>query len=299
MESSTDDDDMLDIEIKVAQAELARAAAEAQYLRLLAEQQQRKRQQSLASQQRSSSIQSIHNPATAAVPPIPSPPPSPSLLGPSAGGAVRPLPSPPLLLPAVSRAAALRVAPSAPVPLFSSSANATQIRQNGAKRRRADKPIAPDQRSLTPSSSDSTLSHSNSRVDDNAPASRKRRESRGKKLSGQIGVKVKVRVKQRREWLQSACGDKNTPVSHRLLMPPPFYHPDLDELSSSDPAVLQPVAAAWQSHQPSLVGWLTEVLKYRHLHTGGTAGATTRRASPTGSRSTRRRWLAAGAASTP
>jgi hypothetical protein len=48
---------------------------------------------------------------------------------------------------------------------------------------------------------------------------------------------------------------------------PPFYHPDLDESSSADPALLRPVPEPWQTQQPTLVAWFTELLKYRYHKT--------------------------------
>ena len=115
----------------------------------------------------------------------------------------------------------------------------------------------------TPTNSESTESQYISSNDGEVEASinRKRRSYRSKKLSG-LHSASKPSIYQRREWLQSARGEKSQPITHRLQGIPPFYHPSLDEHSALDSLQVLPVPREWEATQPEVRNYCTEVIKY-------------------------------------
>jgi hypothetical protein len=120
-------------------------------------------------------------------------------------------------------------------------------------------------RPWTPMSSDSTESQWATTSDDSSEVTEpvlKRRVHRTKKLGGSHAA-AKPKVALRRVWLCHAHGDKKSPITHRLGGFPAFYHPDLDELSAGDSVSMVPVPLPWESQQPEVRQWFTEVLMYR------------------------------------
>lgn len=219
-------------EFRRAQAELAQAEAEVKYRRLLAEHALRKQ-----ASQPSSNVPLF--PSTSPLPATPSSDSSPSPLTVDV----------PVLQ---SRKPPRRNPPSTPVSELSSTSSAAE---EGSKRRKSFQ-----------YSSESTKSQIDSPDEDtHQPQPRKHRVSQSKRMWQQTSGRVGVR--QRRLWLRHACGDKTSTVTHSMKGIPPFYHPDLDELSSSDSVRLQPVPEPWQAEQPTLVAWFTEVLQHRHYKT--------------------------------
>jgi hypothetical protein len=115
----------------------------------------------------------------------------------------------------------------------------------------------------TPANSESTESQyiSSGDDEDGGAINRKRRSYRSQKLNEQNSAS-KPGIHQRRVWLRNAAGDKSQPITHRLHGIPPFYHPSLDEHSAKDSEKLLPVPQEWETVQPEVRDYCTEVIKY-------------------------------------